>query len=853
MIRSMNTERKHLLYSFLIPFIMALVTLLPFIIADKGFFFYYGDYNAQTIPFHETCIKAIQNGETGWNWYTDMGVNFVGTYPHYLASPFFWITVLFPAEFSKYLLGPILALKIGFSGLTAFVYIRRFVSKPQSAVLGGILYAFSGYSVYNIVFFMFHDVLCFFPLLLAALEEAVVNKRKGIFAAAVAVNAVLNAFFFFQECIFLVLYFLCRLAASKEFRIRVSDFFSLAFESITGVLIAGVLLMPAMYYVLFNDRISDVLTGNPFLFYKQSQYYGNILRSIFFVTDVANENILFPNIQYNWNSSAMYIPLFSMAGVIAFFSGTKKHWAKILLSVLLVIAFVPGLNAVFTLFNETYYARWYYMPSLICSMVTVYTLENERKFNWKLGIGLNALVVALMSALLIFYPTDRSYTAETVTGETKYIEAIMPKFMAEPMTRVYLYSGVTLLITVILYVFFRFRRKFTSEVFVRSLTVCTVICSVLLAQGAILYGRPINGYTADTYVEFMSDDVRINDDSTYRVDVMIPCHSYNMNMIWDLYSSFSFQSTVPSGTTGIFRLFSGTDRFASSDYPYEHYAARALLGTKYYIVHEDAIVDDSEAGGMVFVDAADTSADSITRDENDQVTFPGATLIEERDDGYMIFKLDCAVPMGYSYDTCVPYDVAFTSVVKIDGKDYRGADRLAMNSAVLTEDQIEKYSDILTPLPETEFVSEKWTDERVMEDAAARNAAGVKAFSFGKNSFHAETAYAEDELVVFSVPYDIGWSAVIDGTPVETDKVNGGFIAVRVPAGEHSIDFSYETPGLKLGVIITAAGLLLLGGWIVLWYVVLKRGVQKPAHINTGIFAHDTYIASASGDDTSRR
>ena len=248
-------EKKYYARAFLYALAMAAVLLAPFVLLDGGYFVYYGDYNAQQIPFYKTCIEAVQSGNLGWNWRTDLGANFVGPYSFYtLGSPFFWFAALFPVEIPQYLMAPLLALKIACSSFFAFVYIRRFVTNPQHALIGGLLYAFSGYSMYNIFFNHFHEAIVFFPLLLIGLEESVVNKRRGALAAAVAINAFVNYFFFIGECVFLVLYFVIRLIGDSRFRIGVKDFFCLAFEAVCGVLIAGVLFVPSIFQVLDVPR-----------------------------------------------------------------------------------------------------------------------------------------------------------------------------------------------------------------------------------------------------------------------------------------------------------------------------------------------------------------------------------------------------------------------------------------------------------------------------------------------------------------------------------------------------------------------------------------------------------------------
>ena len=399
-----KVEKKYYLKAFLIALIMGAVLLLPFVVIDGGYFIFYGDYNAQQIPFYKTCINAVQNGSFGWNWQTDLGVNFIGSYSFYtLGSPFFWLAALFPAGISQYLMAPLMALKLALSSLFAFIYIRRFVTKPQTALIGGLLYAFSGYSMQNIFFNHFHEAIVFFPLLLIGLEEAVVNRRRGLFALTVALNAFVNYFFFIGECIFLVIYFVIRMAMDKNFHLKLMDFLCLAFESVAGVMLAGMLFVPSIYQVLDVPRSTSLLTGWNFLFYGSAQRYGLILESMFFPPEVAARTNMFTEANAKWSSVALYLPLFSMAGVIAFMKGAKGHWARALLGICLLMAFVPGLNASFVLFNSSFYTRWFYMPELICCLATVYTLEHG-EFDLQLGFRSCSGVVAVMTLLLTLAP-----------------------------------------------------------------------------------------------------------------------------------------------------------------------------------------------------------------------------------------------------------------------------------------------------------------------------------------------------------------------------------------------------------------------------------------------------------------
>ena len=71
---------------FVISLITAAVIFLPFMIYDHGYFLYYGDFNAQQIPFYLHAHDAVRNGNIFWDWGTDLGTNFIGSYTFYLLT-----------------------------------------------------------------------------------------------------------------------------------------------------------------------------------------------------------------------------------------------------------------------------------------------------------------------------------------------------------------------------------------------------------------------------------------------------------------------------------------------------------------------------------------------------------------------------------------------------------------------------------------------------------------------------------------------------------------------------------------------------------------------------------------------
>lgn len=75
-----------------------------------------------------------------------------------------------------------------------------------------------------------------------------------------------------------------------------------------------------------------------------------------------------------------------------------------------------------------------------------------------------------------------------------------------------------------------------------------------------------------------------------------------------------------------------------------------------------------------------------------------------------------------------------------------------------------------------------------------------------KDAYITGTVYAEaDGYGVFMIPYEKGWSLTVDGKETELLRGDIGFLACRLPEGDHSLELKFEAPGLKAGAAGSAA------------------------------------------------
>ncbi len=61
-----------------------------------------------------------------------------------------------------------------------------------------------------------------------------------------------------------------------------------------------------------------------------------------------------------------------------------------------------------------------------------------------------------------------------------------------------------------------------------------------------------------------------------------------------------------------------------------------------------------------------------------------------------------------------------------------------------------------------------------------------------------------DKYLCVSFPYSKGWSAKVDGEKTEVLRGNYMFLTIPLKAGHHEVEFSYCSPGLRLGLAIAA-------------------------------------------------
>ena len=768
----------------------AAIFFLPFYILDGGFFHYAGDFNSQQISFYRYMNGFVKGAgypdsafagapRNTFSWATDLGSGVMNAYSFYLyGSPFFWLSVLLPQSWLPYMMVPLLVLKFGVAGGGAYLYLRRYVKNANYAVLGACLYALSGFAVYNVFFNHFVDVVALFPYLLWALDEAIYENRHGLFAFWVAVNLLNNYFFFVGQVIFLCIYFVCKLTA-KDFRLTGRKFGHLLWESVLGVAMGCLLLFPAVLSLLQNPRTIDLSSGWGFLTYAKVQQYLAILLSWIlppdspYLTSVWSEGVI------KWTSMTAYLPLCSLAGAMAYWRSRKADSKKRIVAVCAVCALVPVLNSAFYALNSSYYARWYYMPTLILAAMTVNALEDpDVDLDAPArGIGWIMLATLVFAVVPVQDDTTGTWSFGVLKNPGQFFAVLGFGLLGLALYR-YL-CGI-----------WRQDSRFAQR-----MTAAVLVFACVFTMVHIGIGKFGQWHTDSDLVEQDNNALLLKNDlpeGDYRIDTY-KIHD-NIGMWLDKSCLQYFGSTAAPSILSFYPGL-GVKRDVRSEPEITNYALRGLLSVEYLITtpeKRESFEDEADEGWTYLADV----------------------------DGYALYHNDNYVPMGFTYDYYVTEATYQTSIKTLRSN-------LLMRALVLTDEDVAQYGRYLTELSE-DMLNDLHYDSYT-QDCADRRAHSCSVFQMNNAGFHAEITLDKTNLVFFSVPYDDGFTAYVNGEKTNILRVDEGLMAVLCPAGASSIDFVYQAAGLSASRVVTAVAIPVWVVYVAYFVRRKRRSTGAPA------------------------
>ena len=652
-------------------------------------------------------------------------------------------------------------LKYGVAALTAYAFIQRFVQYKPYALIGALLYAFSGFQMVNLMYNHFHDAVALFPLLLIGLEELIERKRFGVYTLTVALMSTVSFFFFEGQIIYLIIYFCVRFL-SYDFKKYIRQVPKCLAGGVLGMGISAGILLPSILFTLNNPRVgAGYFTGMNALIHDKDRYL-LLLKAIFMPAEVPQQ--ISSIIRYNFMSCEIYLPL--VGGVLAaIYILCKRTWISRLLKVSVVFALIPVLNSLFAGFSTVPYFRWLYMPILIMALASAMVLDQKKDYDpkkvKKIFAGYMSIYVA-MCLFICFYPWGGQ-------GE---------KAIYRPLAFVFL---GTIAFIGILWTYIGMKRTEKKNIAAVMMIGITFFTAILgwrhIWKSQAVYADQSASKYEENFLD-VAENVEIPEGDDYRVHIdsalggEIPDYlTSNLALILEVPSVESYHSNISPSVYDFYESV-GIDRTNGvvTHIPDEQYGIFDFLSVRY------ELTKDPDTGEITFI-------------ENENF-----------------------LPFGLVYD----YYITRSDFMSIDLSQRH---KVLIKAIVVDDDQEAEASAFLTKLPQDEL--EKLSEADYEMDIQARQASAAKDFSRDNHGFEATADAEKDTLVYFTVPYDTGWKAQVNGQDVEIIQANG-FMAVPVTSGSNDIVFTYSVPGLHLGIAASIGSCVLLIGGTVFFKMKIK-------------------------------
>jgi len=775
------------LFSFLLG-TLTFYIYRDYLLLDKLFLF--KDIGSDTVNVFYPRLVYIADylrteGWVGWSFNQGMGQVIPSGR---LGNPFEWILFALGSGKLAYGIAYIEMLKVILGGIFFYLYLRLLSSNLYVCLVGGLLFAFSGFMILGGTWYVFSAQAVYVALMLYAIERYLCYQDWRLVPVAVALIGAGFSFDLYTTAVFFLLYAAFRYCDCNGFRPKALAGFilRLAGWGSLGVLVSAVFIASVVQQMMLSQRVMGdgslvgLLQSQPvFSFANEASNFSAIMRSF-------SSNMIGVGSNYQGAQNYLEAPIF-YAGLVSlllapqvFIFLTRRQcylYGGFALLFALPVVF-PYFRYAFWLFSGDYYrifSLFIVLLVLLFSLKGLSHIIKEKRLNWRLLlITLAVLLVAL------FYPYELS-------GRYSGVEAD-PALLS-------LTAG--LLVIYVLLIVGMSCEKHRN-------TAAIIFVVVLSAELIITASMTVNDRPAISSEEFRSR-VGYND---YSVDAV--------NFLKKNDSGFyRIEKTYASGST----IHTSLNDSRVQDY----------WGTSsYHSFNLGSYVDFLTAVGLVTEVTNRTGQRWLSglKQRSILLSFASVKYLLVKNPkvfkryssmGFrkigqvgdvIVMRNRLVLPFGFTYD-------AYMQSAEFLVLDAWQKDAALIKTVVLDVGAEEVVGTRLKRLKNG--IAKKFKTQEFIADIQARRSQAFKVDRFSQNEISGSIALKQERMLFFSIPYEKGWRAEVDGMPVELLRVNVGFTGLMLPSGKHTVTLSYQPPYLFVSGIFSVMGLLIF--MLCLWKV----------------------------------
>lgn len=764
----------------------------------------YGDMYNQGIDFLEYYRNNVSIFGLGYdyNWSIALGDNMYSLGIYYLMSPFNIILILFKNIKMEIILPLFITIKFIFLIYFSSIYFEK-VTSSKFKWYGAIFYAASYYILnYGAIQIMWLDTFIFLPLVLLGIEKILSDEDYKLYIIALFLLIITDYYLAALLVPHIAIYAIIRyIVINKDIKEIGLFIWIMIKKSLISVLLSSFVIVPAAVIMLSSAKETGVIND-----------FGT---SIWNVVSMLTQNYIGAVNQ----SSNTYITLIGIPILLSFliFSKYKKEKLYLIHIVILIIALcIEKVNYILNFTYKPVGGDFRYNLFLnIYIAIYVYLFLNEVRKNNKLLTSFSAIL--LVSTVFILFNKDLVFSLK-LTNLVCIFAYLLLILLAKRRFK---------FMTIVLSIFLLFEVSKQYGIVVES---GEQVSQETRSQYSNVIDYIKDKYGEDKRIEIRGTQMSRNIFIANEANGVSAYHS----LINGNYKNISkaFSNTVKDNVRiefkgrNVIAQYIGTDYYVSS-YNYCPYFNSGLIDktNDFYIFEvdnkpfkffkENSIIRGKLPSSMIEKDILlysnlliEENKNNIELDENLRDNFDIYpieeidTVIQETGEYYVTSKKE----YGIEY---IPFKVNGEHIG--EDSNFPNINKEDMNENEIYIGKL-NYGDILT-------IDEKYIGsvdlicikENYIESSIEdMNDIEINNLVRDKKGLEAEISIDDNGYIVLPIVNDKYWKIKVDNKTVQPIEVNGGFMALKLENGNHSLDMNYKFYYKDIGIIISLATIIVV-------------------------------------------
>lgn len=798
-----------------------------------------------------------------WDFSIGYGSDIMTSLHYYVfGDPLNLISIAVPSRYTEHLYGILILFRMYLSGISFSIYCRKRNLSRQASLAGTFCYVFCGYTMFSAARHPFFLIpMIYFPLLLVGAERIFEGKKSPLFSIMVFLSAISNFY-----CFYMIVFAVCFYVFVRFFTLRherpFKDFLSVIgrffCHACIGVLMSAIIFFPILIQFSGTSRMNaSQIYGSLYSLRYYKKFMSSFLNS-FYVGEWTVLGFTAPSalaiivlfgkrkqhtalkISFLTLTAMLWIPFFGK--ILNGFSYVSNRWCWIYASLISYITAVVWKD----LTELKPVSKLIVTTGSLAYLVCLATLGAKREC---ILFGGLLLILAVFKALSGILKKDVFFRLIPLTLFCiillHSISNWRQLFFASHKNNVSTYTdfGKAYQKTSSTSPFAVNKFSESEKNFYRIETDnFEVANSPLLADhSSVLYywsleNGCISNYLMDMSIaKFRVFNFKDLDHRTF-LDALADVKYFVQNKTDYLPYGYEYLDTVPLGPNE-FRVYK--NKYAlplgytyRSRIPYESYQNMDPISRQEALLQ--GIVLDKEPDGSF--DKTPTANPSFTSKSIDYNLECKKNVTQQPDGSFLAAKKGAAVELSFEgMEKCETYvwirganinsDAAKEFTVRFISDESRNVLRfntqnhklysgqkdfivnLGYHEKPLTSIKIKFPYKGVYSFDDIKIICQPM--ENYKRQVEALQTYKMENEEIGVNTVKGSVSVPDERILCLSIPYTKGWNATVDGKKETLLKANIMYMALPLSKGTHTIELTYQTPGLSAGIGMSIGGFLL--------------------------------------------